>query len=284
MDLERKQNTRVFAQELRKNATKEENHLWYDFLKTHPLQFRRQKPFGQYIVDFYCDKAKLAIELDSSQHYGEVGLEYDKKRAEYLSEVEKIQILRFSNLEIQTNFEGVCAAVDAELEKRLPSSVTAAPCHLPPGEGFGRNMKTVTIYTDGACSGNPGPGGWGAILMYGPHKKELSGGEAQTTNNRMELTGVITALEALKEPCTVELYSDSKYVIDALEKGWARGWRARGWVKGDKKPALNPDLWARLLELCEYHTVNLHWVKGHASNPYNNRCDELAVAESRKFK
>ena len=116
-------------------------------------------------------------------------------------------------------------------------------------------MKTVTIYTDGACSGNPGPGGWGAILMYGPHKKEMSGGEAQTTNNRMELTGAISALRALKEPCQVELYSDSKYVIDALEK---------------------------LLELCEYHTVNLHWVKGHASNPYNNRCDELAVAESRK--
>ena len=130
-------------------------------------------------------------------------------------------------------------------------------------------MKTVTIYTDGACSGNPGPGGWGAILMYGPHK---------------ELTGAISALRALKEPCQVELYSDSKYVIDALEKGWAKGWRARGWVKGDKKPALNPDLWQQLLELCEYHTVNLHWVKGHASNPYNNRCDELAVAESRKFR
>ena len=136
-------------------------------------------------------------------------------------------------------------------------------------------MKTVTIYTDGACSGNPGPGGWGAILMYGPHKKEMSGGEAQTTNNRMELTGAISALRALKEPCQVELYSDSKYVIDALEKG-------NGWRKGDKKPALNPDLWQQLLELCEYHTVNLHWVKGHASNPYNNRCDELAVAESRK--
>ena len=145
-------------------------------------------------------------------------------------------------------------------------------------------MKTVTIYTDGACSGNPGPGGWGAILMYGPHKKEMSGGEPQTTNNRMELTGVISALRALKEPCVVELYSDSKYVIDALEKGWAKGWRARGWVKGDKKPALNPDLWQQLLELCEYHTVNLHWVKGHASNPYNNRCDELAVAQSQKFK
>ena len=145
-------------------------------------------------------------------------------------------------------------------------------------------MKTVTIYTDGACSGNPGPGGWGAILQYGEFRKELSGGEAHTTNNRMELTGVITALEALKEPCIVELYSDSKYVIDALDKGWARGWQKRGWVKSDKKPALNPDLWQRLLELCDYHTVKLHWVKGHAENPYNNRCDELAVAESRKFK
>ena len=119
-------------------------------------------------------------------------------------------------------------------------------------------MKTVTIYTDGACSGNPGPGGWGAILMYGPHKKEMSGGEAQTTNNRMELTGAISALRALKEPCQVELYSDSKYVIDALEKGWAKGWRAGGWVKGDKKPALNPDLWARLLDLCLANSAPVH--------------------------
>ena len=158
---------------------------------------------------------------------------------------------------------------------------TVCALKIAPKEKY---MKTVTIYTDGACSGNPGPGGWGAILMYGPHKKEMSRGEPQTTNNRMELTGVISALRALKEPCVVELYSDSKYVIDALEKGWAKEWRARGWVKGDKKPALNPDLWQQLLELCEYHTVNLHWVKGHASNPYNNRCDELAVAQSQKFK
>lgn len=146
------------------------------------------------------------------------------------------------------------------------------------------SMKTVTLYTDGACSGNPGPGGWAAILIFGQFKKELSGGERDTTNNRMELTGVITALEALKEPCEVELYSDSKYVIDALQKGWAKGWRARGWIKSDKKPALNPDLWERLLALCERHTVRLHWVKGHADNPHNNRCDELAVAESRKYK
>ena len=145
-------------------------------------------------------------------------------------------------------------------------------------------MKTVTLYTDGACSGNPGPGGWGAILMYGPHKKEMSGGERGTTNNRMELTAVIRGLEALTEPCVVELYSDSKYVIDALEKGWARSWKARGWVKGDKKPALNPDLWERLLALCDTHTVHLHWVKGHADNPHNNRCDQLAVAEWQKLK
>ena len=107
-------------------------------------------------------------------------------------------------------------------------------------------MKTITIYTDGACSGNPGPGGWGAILEWQGHQKELSGGEAQTTNNRMELTAVISALELLKEPCEVELWSDSKYVIDALDKGWAKGWRARGWVKSDKKPALNPDLWGQI--------------------------------------
>ncbi len=145
-------------------------------------------------------------------------------------------------------------------------------------------MKQVTLYTDGACSGNPGPGGWGAILMFGPHKKELSGGAPDTTNNRMELTGVIEGLRALKEPCQVELYSDSKYVIDALEKGWAKGWRAKNWIKSDKKPALNPDLWADLLELYDHHTVSLHWVKGHASNVYNNRCDELAVAESQRMK
>ncbi len=145
-------------------------------------------------------------------------------------------------------------------------------------------MKQVTLYTDGACSGNPGPGGWGAILIYGAHKKELSGGERATTNNRMELTAVIKGLEALSEPCQVDLWSDSKYVIDALEKGWAKSWRAKGWVKGDKKPALNPDLWERLLELCQEHRVTLHWVKGHADDPYNERCDRLAVAEWSKLK
>lgn len=145
-------------------------------------------------------------------------------------------------------------------------------------------MKTVTIYTDGACSGNPGPGGWAAILEYQGQEKMLSGGAAQTTNNRMELTGVIEALSALREPCTVELFSDSKYVIDALEKGWAVGWRKRGWVKPDKKPALNAELWDKLLTLTETHTVHLHWVKGHAENEKNNRCDVEAVAQSQKFK
>lgn len=144
-------------------------------------------------------------------------------------------------------------------------------------------MKTVEIYTDGACSGNPGPGGWGAILCYMGREKELSGGEARTTNNRMELMGVIAALEALKEPCRVELYSDSKYVVDALEKGWAASWRKRGWVKSDKKPALNPDLWERLLDLAQRHELRCHWVKGHAENPRNNRCDALAVREREKY-
>ena len=145
-------------------------------------------------------------------------------------------------------------------------------------------MKTVTIYTDGACSGNPGPGGWGAILEWQGHEKELSGGEAQTTNNRMELTAVLTALSLLKEPCTVELYSDSKYVVDAIDKGWLYGWQQKGWIKADKKPVLNVDLWQQLLPLLARHNVRLHWVKGHAENEKNNRCDQLAVAESKKFR
>lgn len=144
-------------------------------------------------------------------------------------------------------------------------------------------MKTVTIYTDGACSGNPGPGGWGAILRYKETEKELSGGAADTTNNRMELTAVIEALALLKEPCVVELYSDSKYVIDGLSKGWAKGWQKRGWIKSDKKPALNPDLWERLLALTDRHEMHYHWVKGHAENEKNNRCDQMAVAASKKF-
>lgn len=144
-------------------------------------------------------------------------------------------------------------------------------------------MKTVTIYTDGACKGNPGPGGWGAILEYAGHEKEISGGEASTTNNRMELTAVIRALELLKEPCQVDLHSDSKYVIDALNLGWAKKWKSCGWRKADKSPALNSELWERLLALCEIHKVSFHWVKGHAENPKNNRCDALAVAAARKM-
>ncbi len=138
-------------------------------------------------------------------------------------------------------------------------------------------MKKVEIYTDGACSGNPGPGGWGAVLVYAGHEKELSGGERETTNNRMELTAVIEALSALREPCEVTLTSDSKYVIDALVLGWAEGWSARGWRKADKSPALNADLWARLLDLVRIHRMTYVWVKGHAGHPYNERCDRLAV-------
>lgn len=138
-------------------------------------------------------------------------------------------------------------------------------------------MKEVDIYTDGACSGNPGPGGWGAILRYNGMEKEISGGEKNTTNNRMELMAVISALECLKEACVVQLYSDSKYVIDALNLGWAVSWRKKGWIKSDKKPALNIDLWEQLLALTEKHEMHYHWVKGHANNKYNNRCDALAV-------
>ena len=144
-------------------------------------------------------------------------------------------------------------------------------------------MKEVTIYTDGACSGNPGPGGYGVVLCYRGVEKELSGGEAHTTNNRMELMAVIAGLSALREPCRVTLYSDSKYFIDAISQRWVYGWKAKGWRKADKSPALNVDLWEQILALLETHQVELVWVKGHAGNPYNERCDRLAVAASMQF-
>ncbi|MGN0551541.1 MAG: ribonuclease HI [Acutalibacteraceae bacterium] len=145
-------------------------------------------------------------------------------------------------------------------------------------------MKNVDIYTDGACSGNPGPGGWGAILRYNGHSKELSGGSSQTTNNKMELTAVIEALKALKEPCCVTLYSDSQYVCNALKLGWAKKWQANNWMRTKKEPALNADLWQELLTLCDKHSVTPVWVKGHAGHPENERCDELAVAQAAKYK
>lgn len=144
--------------------------------------------------------------------------------------------------------------------------------------------ETVYLYTDGSSLGNPGPGGYGAILVMGPHEKELSGGENPTTNNRMELMGAIAGLSALKRPCRVILTSDSKYLVDGITKGWAKSWRARGWVKSDKKPALNPDLWGKLLDLLAIHQVEFVWVKGHAGHPYNERCDRLAVAYAEKLK
>lgn len=144
-------------------------------------------------------------------------------------------------------------------------------------------MKKVLIYTDGACSGNPGPGGWGAILKYGEAEKEISGGEALTTNNRMELTAAIMALSALKEPCEVDLYSDSKYLIDSFSKGWVYSWQKSGFKKKGKDVP-NTDLWIKLLQLFNIHKVNLIWVKGHAENEYNNRCDKLAVSEWKRLK
>ena len=138
-------------------------------------------------------------------------------------------------------------------------------------------MKKVDIYTDGACSGNPGPGGWGAVLVYNGVEKELCGGNKDTTNNRMELTAVIEALKALKEPCTVDLTTDSKYVCDAINQNWVFNWKKNGWRKADKKPALNVDLWEELLIQLDKHNVTFIWVKGHNGHHYNEKCDELAV-------
>ena len=145
-------------------------------------------------------------------------------------------------------------------------------------------LKHVDIFTDGACSGNPGPGGYGAILRYGLHEKELSEGFPETTNNRMELLGAIRALELLREPCEVTLYSDSQYLINALSKGWAKKWQSNHWMRAKNTPALNADLWETLLSLCEKHTISYVWVKGHAGHPENERCDKLAVAAYAKFR
>lgn len=144
-------------------------------------------------------------------------------------------------------------------------------------------LKNVNIFTDGACQGNPGPGGWGSILDYKGQRKELSGGEANTTNNRMEMTAVIEALSSLKEPCNVTLYSDSQYVCNAIKLGWAKKWQANGWMRNKKDPALNPDLWEKLLALCDIHNMTIVWVKGHAGHPENERCDQLAVAAAKKY-
>jgi len=144
-------------------------------------------------------------------------------------------------------------------------------------------MKKVEIYSDGACSGNPGPGGFGTIIVYKGIEKEICGGEANTTNNRMELLGAISGLEALKEPCDVTLTSDSRYLVDGITKGWAKSWRAKNWIKSDKKPALNSDLWGRLLDLLDKHKVEFVWVRGHVGHPYNERCDKLAVEQSKRY-
>lgn len=145
-------------------------------------------------------------------------------------------------------------------------------------------MKRVELYTDGSCSGNPGPGGWGAILIYQGLEKELSGGAPATTNNRMEITGAIRGLAALKEPCQVELYTDSQYIASAINQHWLENWKKRGWRKADKSPVLNQELWQQLDEQLSRHQVTFHWVKGHADNAYNNRCDALAVAQTQKYR
>ena len=144
-------------------------------------------------------------------------------------------------------------------------------------------MKKVDIFTDGACSGNPGPGGWGAILRYGEIEKELSGSEKETTNNRMELTAVIEALKALKEPCDITIYSDSTYVCNAFLQGWITNWQLKGWRKADKSPVLNVELWKELISLLENHNYEFVWVKGHDGHPENERCDRLAVAAYSKY-
>ena len=141
-----------------------------------------------------------------------------------------------------------------------------------------QSAKSVVIYTDGACTGNPGPGGYGVVMLYNHRRRELSGGFRRTTNNRMEMMAAIVALQTLNQPCKVTLHSDSKYLVDAMTQGWARKWQANGWKRNKKENAKNPDLWHQLLELCDHHQVDFRWVKGHAGHGENERCDQLAVA------
>src|SRR5262245_51000977 len=171
----------------------------------------------------------------------------------------------------------------------MPSTVRTGRRHQPSRSAiFSINLKSsesykkVTIYTDGGCIGNPGPGGYGVVLLYGEHRRELSGGYQHTTNNRMELTAAIRGLEALKEPCEVVLFTDSQYDVNGIMKGWARRWRDNGWRHNQDECAENRDLWQQLLELCERHRVRLEWVRGHAGNSENERCDQLAAAAARE--
>jgi len=156
------------------------------------------------------------------------------------------------------------------------AAATRTPIKMSGTNGTNALQKKVTIYTDGACLGNPGPGGYGAVLLYGEHRKELSGGYRLTTNNRMEILAAIKGLEALKDPCAVTLYSDSQYVVNAISKGWAKRWRANAWKRNSREKALNPDLWERLLNLCSLHEVTFVWIRGHANNKENERCDVLS--------
>ncbi len=142
------------------------------------------------------------------------------------------------------------------------------------------SKKHVVVYTDGACTGNPGPGGYGVVLIYGKHRRELNVGYRLTTNNRMELLAAIKGLEALKQSCKVTLYSDSQYVVEGIEKGWAKRWRKNGWMRNKRERAINPDLWDRLLDLCDTHEIEFRWVRGHSGDPENERCDQLAVQAS----
>ncbi len=165
-----------------------------------------------------------------------------------------------------------------------PAAPQATPIPKPAPDKKTTGRSVVTIYTDGACKGNPGPGGWAAIMIVGNHAKELSGGERETTNNRMELLGAINALSSLKYPCSVTLHSNSKYLTDAFNKGWLKGWQKNNWKTASKSPVKNVELWKQMIELTKVHNVTFVWVKGHDGNPYNNRCDELAVAEAEKFR
>lgn len=206
----------------------------------------------------------------------------DASVAEFAGHQVKVVMGSYRNIKITTKEDLIIAEAFLKEEERKnkenqqESAVGGGTKVREQVKADQKNQRAVEIYTDGACSGNPGAGGYGVVLLYGDNKKELSEGYRLTTNNRMEVLAVIKGLEALKEPCQVNLYSDSKYVVDAIQKGWVKKWKANGWYRNKKEKASNVDLWERLLVQLERHQVTFQWVKGHADNPGNERCDELA--------
>lgn len=245
--------------------------------------FRRQHPIGPYIADFYCHEARLVIELDGRTHNQR--REHDEHRDHWMVS-QGITILRFTVTEFEQNVDGITRTIlhAASNNRQTATDSASLSTQMPPASSSTPDRPHVLLFTDGACSGNPGPGGWAYILKHPATGKmrEASGAEFDTTNNRMELQAVIQGLTALSKSSLVDLTSDSKYVLEGM-KTWLAGWKKKGWKTAAKKPVKNDDLWKLLDTQIARHEIRFHWIKGHAEHPENDRCDKLAVLAREKL-